>query len=299
MLTESQGQPAQGVRVCLYLFLFQVSPGLVWRIQTFSIWKYIPGKKILAMDLQKTSKRRLKSYKSYLGLRKIHQENSLQQTQTYYIIMVTHHWFIMKVSHTRPGIVVRVYRLSGVAHTVVVFPRSTEDVTKIVKIAIRYRMPIIPYSGATSLEGQTFGVSRRNQFFIIPLEENWQYWTNSVQLEAYVLICQTWTRFWRFMVPSSSVSFNGSIWRRIQRRTPIWCASLAWGGLISTKPCKTKVCVPSRHILCHHVQLMSGIPLFFPVRTLIPSSLWANLTCSAIKYAWSLILRRRPQLVEC
>ena len=55
--------------------------------------------------------------------------------------------------------IVRVYRLSGVAHTVVVFPRSTEDVTKIVKIAIRYRMPIIPYSGATSLEGQTRGVS--------------------------------------------------------------------------------------------------------------------------------------------
>jgi len=69
----------------------------------------------------------------------------------------------MKVSHTFSFVVefdvIRVYRLSGVAHTVVVFSRSTEDVTKIVKIAIRYRMPVIPYSGATSLEGQTRGVS--------------------------------------------------------------------------------------------------------------------------------------------
>ena len=35
----------------------------------------------------------------------------------------------------------------------VVFPQSTEDVVKIVKIANQYRMPVIPYSGATSLEG--------------------------------------------------------------------------------------------------------------------------------------------------
>jgi len=170
MSKTSQGQPAHGVWVYLHLFLFQVSLGLVWRIQTFSIW--ILGKILPVMDLQKTSKRRFKSYKNYLGLRKIHQENSLQQTQTYYMIMVTHHWFIMKVSHTFSFVVefgvVHVYRLSGVAHTVVVFPRSTEDVTKIVKIAIRYRMPIIPYSGATSLEGQTRGVSWCNQLSIAP-----------------------------------------------------------------------------------------------------------------------------------
>lgn len=38
-------------------------------------------------------------------------------------------------------------------HTVVVHPESTEDVAKIVKIAIKYRIPITPYSGGTSLEG--------------------------------------------------------------------------------------------------------------------------------------------------
>ncbi|KAK1215299.1 D-lactate ferricytochrome c oxidoreductase [Marasmius sp. AFHP31] len=41
----------------------------------------------------------------------------------------------------------------GSSHTVVVYPLSTEDVVKIVKIATKYRMPITPYSGATSLEG--------------------------------------------------------------------------------------------------------------------------------------------------
>ncbi|RXW24528.1 hypothetical protein EST38_g1350 [Candolleomyces aberdarensis] len=42
----------------------------------------------------------------------------------------------------------------GVSHTVVVYPQSTEDVVKIVKIANKYRMPVTAYSGATSLEGQ-------------------------------------------------------------------------------------------------------------------------------------------------
>ncbi|KAI0315833.1 FAD-binding domain-containing protein [Amylostereum chailletii] len=45
----------------------------------------------------------------------------------------------------------------GMPHTVVVYPRSTEDVVQIVKIANAHRMPVIPYSGATSLEGQITG----------------------------------------------------------------------------------------------------------------------------------------------
>lgn len=45
----------------------------------------------------------------------------------------------------------------GVAHTVVVYPQSTDDVVKIVQIATNYRMPITPYSGATSLEGHFRG----------------------------------------------------------------------------------------------------------------------------------------------
>ncbi|KAJ7731322.1 FAD-linked oxidase-like protein [Mycena maculata] len=46
---------------------------------------------------------------------------------------------------------------TGVDHTVVVYPESTEDVVKIVKIANTYKMPITPYSGATALEGQFIG----------------------------------------------------------------------------------------------------------------------------------------------
>jgi D-lactate dehydrogenase (cytochrome) len=44
------------------------------------------------------------------------------------------------------------------AHSVVVFPRSTEDVVKIVNIAKRYKMPIVPHSSGTSLEGQATAV---------------------------------------------------------------------------------------------------------------------------------------------
>ncbi|KAF8170891.1 FAD-linked oxidase-like protein [Mycena galopus ATCC 62051] len=46
---------------------------------------------------------------------------------------------------------------TGVDHSVVVYPESTEDVVEIVKIANKYKMPITPYSGATALEGQFIG----------------------------------------------------------------------------------------------------------------------------------------------
>lgn len=51
------------------------------------------------------------------------------------------------------------YIPTGALHSVIVYPLSTEDVVKIVKIAVKYRMPIIPYSGGTSLEGHTRGYS--------------------------------------------------------------------------------------------------------------------------------------------
>ncbi|KAJ7141231.1 FAD-linked oxidase-like protein [Mycena epipterygia] len=46
----------------------------------------------------------------------------------------------------------------GQNHSVVVYPQSTEDVVKIVKIAHKFRMPVVPYSGASSLEGQVGGL---------------------------------------------------------------------------------------------------------------------------------------------
>ncbi|TBU50109.1 D-lactate dehydrogenase cytochrome oxidoreductase [Dichomitus squalens] len=42
-------------------------------------------------------------------------------------------------------------------HSVIVRPESTDDVVSIVNIARKYRVPIVPYSGATSLEGHTSG----------------------------------------------------------------------------------------------------------------------------------------------
>ncbi|PCH38377.1 D-lactate dehydrogenase cytochrome oxidoreductase [Wolfiporia cocos MD-104 SS10] len=42
-------------------------------------------------------------------------------------------------------------------HSVVVRPQSTKDVVKVVNIARKYRVPIVPYSGATSLEGHFSG----------------------------------------------------------------------------------------------------------------------------------------------
>ena len=49
-------------------------------------------------------------------------------------------------------------RILGVAHSVVVYPSSTEDVVKVVKIANKYHMPVVPYAGGTSLEGHFIGV---------------------------------------------------------------------------------------------------------------------------------------------
>lgn len=52
----------------------------------------------------------------------------------------------------------RVVHCVGFPHSVVIYPHSTEDVVKIVNVARKYRMPIVPYSGGTSLEGHFAGV---------------------------------------------------------------------------------------------------------------------------------------------
>ena len=43
-------------------------------------------------------------------------------------------------------------------HAVAVRVQSTEDVVKVVNVAKKYRIPVVPYSGATSLEGHYSGV---------------------------------------------------------------------------------------------------------------------------------------------
>ncbi|KAG8902292.1 hypothetical protein FRB99_004654 [Tulasnella sp. 403] len=46
----------------------------------------------------------------------------------------------------------------AIAHSVVVFPASTQDVVETMKIATKYRMPVVAYSGGTSLEGHFAGI---------------------------------------------------------------------------------------------------------------------------------------------
>ncbi len=58
--------------------------------------------------------------------------------------------------------------LPGKPHAVVVYPKSTEDVVRIVNISRKNRIPIVPYAGGTSIEGQTAGV-RLSSLKIEPL----------------------------------------------------------------------------------------------------------------------------------
>lgn len=46
-------------------------------------------------------------------------------------------------------------------HSVVVVPRSTADVVRIVNISRARRVPVVPYGGATSLEGHFFGTDAK------------------------------------------------------------------------------------------------------------------------------------------
>ncbi|KAF9525592.1 FAD-linked oxidase-like protein [Crepidotus variabilis] len=54
------------------------------------------------------------------------------------------------------GFSVNAHNNGSAVYSVVVYPHSTEDVVQIVRIATKYRMPITPYSGATSLEGHFY-----------------------------------------------------------------------------------------------------------------------------------------------
>lgn len=66
---------------------------------------------------------------------------------------------IIRPQSSRQRCHVTCYILAGSLHSVIVHPQTTEDVVKIMGIATKYRMPVVPYSGGTSLEGHTRGVS--------------------------------------------------------------------------------------------------------------------------------------------
>ncbi|KAF9001885.1 D-lactate dehydrogenase cytochrome oxidoreductase [Cyathus striatus] len=76
-------------------------------------------------------------------------------------------------------------------HAVIVRPKSTEDVVKIVTIAQKYRVPIIAYSGATSLEGHFSGYSSGS----ICLDMSGMDKILHINAEDSDLICQAGTRW--------------------------------------------------------------------------------------------------------
>ncbi|KIP07403.1 hypothetical protein PHLGIDRAFT_105753 [Phlebiopsis gigantea 11061_1 CR5-6] len=79
----------------------------------------------------------------------------------------------------------------GVGHTVVVYPRSTEDVVKIVKISREHLMPITAYGGATSLEGHaTFVSSLTSESGGICLDVSKMDKILEIHVEDGDLICQ-------------------------------------------------------------------------------------------------------------
>ncbi|KAL5531039.1 hypothetical protein ACEPAG_3915 [Sanghuangporus baumii] len=48
-------------------------------------------------------------------------------------------------------------QFTGAPHAIVVHVSSTEDVVKVVRLASKYRVPVVPYSAGTSLEGNVSG----------------------------------------------------------------------------------------------------------------------------------------------
>ena len=81
--------------------------------------------------------------------------------------------------------------------SVVVWPQSTEDVVKIMKTAVKYRMPVIPYSGATSLEGHFRAVSCTAA---VSYHVSSAHSTCSLPRVGLVWTCPRWTRFLKLMV---------------------------------------------------------------------------------------------------
>jgi hypothetical protein len=119
----------------------------------------------------------------------------------------------------------------------VVYPTSTEDVVKIVNVARKYRMPIVPYSGGTSLEGHFTGVRTRFCVASVVLAIIAYSRCVSGRAEASAWTCLKWTRSSRFTVRSPSAEYRlSNFLPSTQRKIQTLFASQASGGWKSTKP---------------------------------------------------------------
>lgn len=77
---------------------------------------------------------------------------------------------------------------------------------RIVDIARKYRVPVTPYSGATSLEGHFSGVGIHYYHWA----RVYKFIFFSIQPVAFALICPVWTKFWRLMVGRFSITVRGN-----------------------------------------------------------------------------------------
>lgn len=83
---------------------------------------------------------------------------------------------------------------------------------KIINVARKYRMPVIPYSGGTSLEGHFAGVrnplSSLTQRHVNIFQIHRSFYLCSGRMGAYVSTCQKWTGLLLFMVCPLTSSFR-------------------------------------------------------------------------------------------
>ena len=92
--------------------------------------------------------------------------------------------------------------LPAFPHAVIVKPMSTEDVVRIVNISRRYKVPIVPISGATSLEGHYAGVRTVSFVHCHTLHRSYDSKSLEVSIRpgAYALTCLGWIGFSKSMV---------------------------------------------------------------------------------------------------
>ena len=150
----------------------------------------------------------------------------------------------------------------GFPHSVVVYPKSTEDVVKIVDVARKYRMPVIPYSGGTSLEGHFAGVRNplsslaKRHVNIYTIHRS--FYLCSGRMAGYVSTCRVWTGLLPFMVCPLPSTF----------RVPCpKTRSLSPSTDGYAEEDSDLVCQPGVGWMEINETLKEmGIPLFFPVR---------------------------------
>ena len=129
-----------------------------------------------------------------------------------------------------------------------VYPDSTEDVVKIVNVARKYRMPIVPYSGGTSVEGQFAGVRP----LILPRDHFPNTLFCSGMVGVYASTCLEWIKLSLSMVRPTLRSASPVVDLRKyvppEEDSDLVCQpGIGWAEINETLKEK-------------------GIPLFFPVR---------------------------------